>query len=258
MEHEELLTKREGKIAFLYLNRPEKFNALNISLLNKINSALKAISKDDKIRVIILTGIGDKAFAAGADISEFSEFKSKEAMELSKKGKEKVFDFIEEFSKPVIAAINGYALGGGLELALSCDIRIASNNALMGFPETSLGTIPGYGGTYRLAEIAGKGIAKEMILTCRKVSAKEALRIGLISYLTEKNELLDKATEVANQIMMNSPNAINSAIKAIIHSGRDSKKNCSEIESKYFSKCFDHPEFKKGVSAFLNKQKPNF
>ena len=258
MEHEELLTKRKGKIAFLYLNRPEKFNALNISLLNKINSALKAISKDDKIRVIILTGIGEKAFAAGADISEFSEFKSKEAMELSKKGKEKVFDFIEEFSKPVIAAINGYALGGGLELALSCDIRIASNNALMGFPETSLGTIPGYGGTYRLAEIAGKGIAKEMILTCRKISAKEALEIGLISYLTEKNELLDKATEVANQIMMNSPNAINSAIKAINYSERDSKKNCSEIESKYFSKCFDHPEFKKGVSAFLNKRKPNF
>lgn len=258
MEHEELLTKRKGKIAFLYLNRPEKFNALNISLLNKINSALKAISRDDKIRVIILTGIGEKAFAAGADISEFSEFKSKEAMELSKKGKEKVFDFIEDFSKPVIAAINGYALGGGLELALSCDIRIASNNALMGFPETSLGTIPGYGGTYRLAEIAGKGIAKEMILTCRKISAKEAIEIGLISYLTEKNELLDKATEVANQIMMNSPNAINSAIKAINYNGRDSKKNCSEIESKYFSKCFDHPEFKKGVSAFLNKQKPNF
>ena len=171
MEHEELLTKRKGKIAILYLNRPDKFNALNISLLNKINSALKAISKDDKIRVIILTGIGEKAFAAGADISEFSEFKSKEAMELSKNGKEKVFDFIEDFSKPVIAAINGYALGGGLELALSCDIRIASNNALMGFPETSLGTIPGYGGTYRLAEIAGKGIAKEMILTCRKISA---------------------------------------------------------------------------------------
>ena len=258
MEHEELLTKRKGKIAFLYLNRPEKFNALNISLLNKINSALKAISKDDKIRVIILTGIGEKAFAAGADISEFSEFKSKEAMELSKKGKEKVFDFIEDFSKPVIAAINGYALGGGLELALSCDIRIASNNALMGFPETSLGTIPGYGGTYRLAEIAGKGIAKEMILTCRKISAKEALEIGLISHLTEKNELLDKAIEVANQIIVNSPNAINSAIKTINQSGRESKKSCSEIESKYFSKCFDHPEFKKGVSAFLNKQKPNF
>ncbi|MFL2591499.1 MAG: enoyl-CoA hydratase/isomerase family protein [Flavobacteriaceae bacterium] len=258
MEDKEILTKRKGKIAFLYLNRPEKFNALNISLLNKINSTLKTISKDDKIRVIILTGVGEKAFAAGADISEFSKFKSKEAIELSKKGKEKVFDFIEDFSKPVIAAINGYALGGGLELALSCDIRIASNNALMGFPETSLGTIPGYGGTYRLAEIAGKGIAKEMILTCRKISAKEALEIGLISYLTEKKELLDKATEVANQIMMNSPNAINSAIKAINYGGRDNKKNCSEIESKYFSKCFDHPEFKKGVSAFLNKQKPNF
>ena len=258
MEHEELLTKRKGKIAFLYLNRPEKFNALNISLLNKINSALKAISKDDKIRVIILTGIGEKAFAAGADISEFSEFKSKEAMELSKKGKEKVFDFIEDFSKPVIAAINGYALGGGLELALSCDIRIASKNALMGFPEASLGTIPGYGGTYRLAEIAGKGIAKEMILTSRKISAKEALEIGLISQLTEENELLDKAIEVANQIILNSPNAINSAIKTINHSGRESKKSCSDIESKHFSKCFDHPEFKKGVNAFLNKQKPNF
>ncbi len=258
MEHKEIFTERKGKIAILYLNRPEKFNALNISLLNKINSTLKAISKDDKIRAIILTGIGEKAFAAGADISEFSEFKSKEAMQLSKKGKEKVFDFIEDFSKPIIAAINGYALGGGLELALSCDIRIASKNALMGFPETSLGTIPGYGGTYRLAEIAGKGIAKEMILTCRKISAKEALDIGLISYLTEKNELLDIATEVANKIIVNSPNAIVSAIKAINYSGRDSKKTCSEIESKYFSKCFDHPEFKKGVDAFLNKQKPNF
>ena len=142
MEHEELLTKRKGKIAFLYLNRPGKFNALNISLLNKINSVLKAISKDDKIRVIILTGIGEKAFAAGADISEFSEFKSKEAMELSKNGKEKVFDFIEDFSKPVIAAINGYALGGGLELALSCDIRIASDNALMGFLRHLWGLFP--------------------------------------------------------------------------------------------------------------------
>ena len=258
MEDKELLTERKGKITFLYLNRPEKFNALNISLLSKINSTLKAISKDDKVRAIILTGIGEKAFAAGADISEFSEFKSKEAMELSKNGKEKVFDFIENFSKPVIAAINGYALGGGLELALSCDIRIASNNALMGFPETSLGTIPGYGGTYRLAEIVGKGIAKEMILTCRKISAKEALDIGLISHLTKKNELLDKATEVANQIIVNSPNAINSAIKAINYSVRGSNKNCSEIESNYFSKCFDHPEFKKGVDAFLNKQKPNF
>ena len=258
MENKELLTERKGKITFLYLNRPEKFNALNISLLSKINSTLKAISKDDKVRAIILTGIGEKAFAAGADISEFSEFKSKEAMELSKNGKEKVFDFIEDFSKPIIAAINGYALGGGLELALSCDIRIASNDSLMGFPETSLGTIPGYGGTYRLAEIVGKGIAKEMILTCRKISAKEALDIGLISHLTKKNELLDKATEVANEIIVNSPNAINSAIKAINYSGRESKKTCSEVESKYFSKCFAHSEFKKGVSAFLNKQKPNF
>ena len=258
MENKELLIERKGKITFLYLNRPEKFNALNISLLSKINSTLKAISKDDKVRAIILTGIGEKAFAAGADISEFSEFKSKEAMELSKNGKEKVFDFIEDFSKPIIAAINGYALGGGLELALSCDIRIASNNPLMGFPETSLGTIPGYGGTYRLAEIVGKGIAKEMILTCRKISAKEALDIGLISHLTKKNELLDKATEVANEIIVNSPNAINSAIKAINYSGRESKKTCSEVESKYFSKCFAHSEFKKGVSAFLNKQKPNF
>jgi enoyl-CoA hydratase len=258
MENKELLIERKGKITFLYLNRPEKFNALNISLLSKINSTLKAISKDDKVRAIILTGIGEKAFAAGADISEFSEFKSKEAMELSKNGKEKVFDFIEDFSKPIIAAINGYALGGGLELALSCDIRIASNNSLMGFPETSLGTIPGYGGTYRLAEIVGKGIAKEMILTCRKISAKEALDIGLISHLTKKNELLDKATEVANEIIVNSPNAINSAIKAINYSGRESKKTCSEVESKYFSKCFAHSEFKKGVSAFLNKQKPNF
>ena len=258
MEDEELLIERKDKIAFLHINRPEKFNALNISLLNKINITLKTISKDDKIRVIILTGIGEKAFAAGADILEFSEFKSKGAMELSKNGKEKVFDFIEDFSKPIIVAINGYALGGGLELALSCDIRIASDNALMGFPETSLGTIPGYGGTYRLAEIVGKGIAKEMILTCRKISAKEALEIGLISYLTKKNELLDKATEVANQIMANSPNATSSAIKVINYSGRENKKNLSEIESKYFSKCFDHPDFKKGVSAFLNKQKPGF
>ena len=258
MEDKEILTKRKGKIAFIYLNRPEKFNALNISLLNRINSTLRAISIDDKIRAIILTGIGEKAFAAGADISEFSELKSNEAMELSENGKEKVFDFIEDFSKPVIAAINGYALGGGLELALSCDIRIASDNALMGFPETSLGTIPGYGGTYRLAEIVGKGIAKEMILTCRKINAQEALNIGLISHLTKKNELLGKATEVANQIIMNSPNAINSAIKAINSGGREIKKTSSEVESKYFSKCFDHPEFKKGVSAFLNKQKPNF
>ena len=258
MENKELLTERKGKITFLYLNRPEKFNALNISLLSKINSTLKAISKDDKVRAIILTGIGEKAFAAGADISEFSEFKSKEAMELSKNGKEKVFDFIEDFSKPIIAAINGYALGGGLELALSCDIRIASNNPLMGFPETSLGTIPGYGGTYRLAEIVGKGIAKEMILTCRKISAKEALEIGLISYITQKNQLLDKATEVANQIIVNSPNALNSAIKAINYGGGHSKKNCSDIESEYFSKCFDHPDFKKGVNSFLNKQKPNY
>lgn len=255
MEYHELLFEQHDKTAWISLHRPKKLNALNRALLAELHHLLSALKTDPDIRVIVLTGSGDKAFVAGADIAEFADFDAEQGTTLAQQGQAEVFDFIAQMPKPVIAAINGYALGGGLELALACHIRLASSNARMGLPETSLGVIPGYGGTQRLAQLIGRGRATELILTCRMMPAQEALQTGLVSQVVSPEELLSTAAQLAAQIQNNSPNALDRALQAI-RSGYDEKGYAQEIH--HFGQCFGHPEFIEGTSAFLAKRKANF
>jgi enoyl-CoA hydratase len=209
------------------------------------------------VRLIVLTGSGEKAFVAGADIAEFSEFGPVEGRALAQKGQDDVFTFIEQMNKPVIAAINGFALGGGLELAMSCHIRIASANAKMGLPETSLGVIPGYGGTQRLAQIIGKGRAMELILSCQMLPADQALNFGLVTQVVSQEELLPAAAALAQKILKNSPFAIGQAIQAV-NAAYEEGLNGFEAEVNGFGTCFGSEDFKEGTQAFLEKRKANF
>ena len=211
---------------------------------------------DSSVKVIVLTGNGDKAFVAGADISEFSNFKSHQAAALIAHGNQVLFDFIEQLEKPVIAAINGYALGGGLELAMSCHLRIAAQHAKMGLPEVSLGLIPGYGGTQRLPALIGKGKAMEMILTGDMIGAEKALQIGLVNQVVPREELLEEALSLAERMMKNAPNSLKNAITAI--NAADGTSKGFQEEAIQFSNCFVNCDFKEGVSAFLEKRKPEF
>jgi enoyl-CoA hydratase len=204
-----------------------------------------------------LTGSGEKAFVAGADIAEFSEFGPVEGRALAQKGQDAVFTFIEQMNKPVIAAINGFALGGGLELAMSCHMRIASANAKMGLPETSLGVIPGYGGTQRLAQIIGKGRAMELILSCQMLAADQALDFGLVTQVVPQEELLLAAAALAQKILKNSPFAIGQAIQAV-NAAYEEGLNGFEAEVNGFGACFGSEDFKEGTQAFLEKRKANF
>ena len=219
--------------------------------------ALKAANEDATIGVIILTGSGEKAFVAGADIKEFADFSIAQGGELAQNGQEILFDFIENLSKPVIAAVNGFALGGGLELAMASHIRIASTNARVGLPEVSLGVIPGYGGTQRLAQLVGRGKANELVFTAGMMNAEEALKWGLVNYVVEQSELLNKAREIAGKILNNSASAITCAIRAINANFKDGV-NGFEVEIEEFGKCFGTADFKEGTDAFLNKRKAAF
>tara|TARA_B110000444_G_scaffold198801_1_gene190007 strand:+ start:36 stop:794 length:759 start_codon:yes stop_codon:yes gene_type:complete len=250
------LVKIQDGIAWLKINREKKLNALNKALLSELNKRFKAFKADPTIKVIVLTGSGSKAFVAGADITEFSSFNKLEGRDLSQHGNEKIFNFIEKIGKPVIAAINGYALGGGLELAMSCQIRIAATHAKMGLPEVSLGIIPGYGGTQRLPQLIGKGNAMEMILTGEMIGAKRALELGLVTHVVSGEELLSKAALIAGNLLKNSPNALNKAITAVNASDQTAAGFIVEMDQ--FSNCFGTDEFKEGVKAFLEKRKPNF
>ncbi len=246
------------KISFLItINRPSKLNALNRATIKELHDAFDKAEDDEDIRVIILTGSGEKAFVAGADISEFADFNVKEGSKLAKKGQEILFDFIENLSTPVIAAVNGFALGGGLELAMACHFRIASDNAKMGLPEVSLGVIPGYGGTQRLPQLVGKGKAMEMIMTAGMISAEEALHYGLVNYVVSQDELLPMAEKIAGKITLNSPSAISAAIKAVNANFKDGV-NGFKIEIEEFGKCFGTEDFEEGTTAFLEKRKANF
>jgi enoyl-CoA hydratase len=209
------------------------------------------------IRVIILTGSGEKAFVAGADIKEFASFSVEEGKNLASQGQDLLFSFIENMSRPVIAAINGFALGGGLELAMSSHIRIASSNAKMGLPEVSLGVIPGYGGTQRLAQLVGRGKANEMVFSAGMISASDALQWGLVNYVVESSELLIKAEEIAQKICNNSGSAIAAAIRAVNANFTDGT-NGYDVEIDEFGKCFGTKDFKEGTSAFMEKRKANF
>lgn len=255
MNYENIIVHTEDHIAVITINRPQSLNALNAQTISELSSAFDALHGEKEIRVVILTGSGEKSFVAGADIKEFSNFGSLEAEELSRSGHEKLFDKIENFSRPVIAAVNGFALGGGLELAMACHIRYASDNAKLGLPEVTLGLIPGYGGTQRLPKLVGKGRANEMIFSAKMISAERAREIGLVNEVWAQEELLPKAKELAATIARNSPMAISKAIRAVNLS--DTTQGYG-AEIKFFGELFEMDDKKEGVAAFLEKRKPQF
>lgn len=257
MNFENILVEKENRIAIVTINRPSKLNALNKVTINELHEALKGLADDNEIRVIILTGSGEKAFVAGADISEFANFDSSQGAELAAKGQELLFNFIQNLPKPVIAAVNGFALGGGLELAMSAHFRVASDNAKMGLPEVTLGVIPGYGGTQRLPQLIGRGRAMEMILTAQMIDAQKALAYGLVNEVVSQQELLSYAKSIAEKICKNSPNAIKEAIQAVNANFEDGV-NGYKVEINNFGNCFGTSEFIEGTTAFLEKRKANF
>lgn len=257
MSYDNIYIDKEDQIATLVIDRPKKLNALNRETLEEIHQAFNDIQEDPDTRVIILTGSGEKAFVAGADISEFAHYSREEGRELSASGQRKVFDKIAHFPKPVIAAVNGFALGGGLELAMAAHFRLASENAKLGLPETSLGLIPGYGGTQRLTQLVGKGLAMEMIMTAGMIKATKALDYGLVNHVVPLEELMDQTLKIADKILMNSTVALTKAIAAInAYEDKSINGYVREIES--FGKSFETSDFKEGTTAFLKKRKANF
>ncbi len=257
MSFENIKFEENDGIAYITIDRPTKLNALNKATIQELHEAFEAAQEDGDIKVIILTGIGEKAFVAGADISEFSDFSKEEGKQLAAQGQEKLFDFVANFPKPVIAAVNGFALGGGLELAMAAHFRIASDNAKMGLPEVSLGVIPGYGGTQRLPQLVGKGRAMEMIMTAGMIDARQALEYNLVNHVTTQEELIPFAEKTAGKIMKNSMVAISGAIKAI-NANFEAGRNGFEVEIEEFGRSFGTEDFKEGTSAFLHKRKANF
>lgn len=257
MSYTNILTEQNEGILELTINRPDKLNAINKLTINEIGNAMVKAEANPEIIVIILTGKGEKAFVAGADISEFAHFDIEDGNKLSEEGQNVLFDIVANLNKPVIAAVNGFALGGGLELAMSCHVRIASDNARMGLPEVSLGVIPGYGGTQRLSHLAGKGKAMEMILTAGMIDAAEAFRIGLVNLVVPQVELMDTCRKMAGKMMRNSPMAMAAAIRSV-NAGFSDGVNGFKIEIDEFGKCFGTPEFVEGTTAFLEKRKANF
>lgn len=257
MNYENLLVSQEDRVQTITINRPNQLNALNKATIQELHDALKAANEDENVRVVILTGSGEKAFVAGADIKEFANFNVQQGQELAANGQELLFTFIENMTTPVIAAVNGFALGGGLELAMASHIRVASDNAKVGLPEVSLGVIPGYGGTQRLAQLVGRGKAMEMVTTAGMIGAEEAKEWGLINHVTSLEELLPLANKIASKICANSGIAIRSAIKAINANYVDGL-NGYNVEVTEFGNCFGTDEFKEGTTAFLEKRKPNF
>ena len=250
------LTVDEG-IATLVINRPKQLNALNKQTLAEISEAFESMRNDDGVNVVIITGSGEKAFVAGADIKEFANFSGVQGSELAKTGHMTVFNVIEEFSKPVIAAINGFALGGGLELAMAAHVRIASDNARMGLPETSLGVIPGYGGTQRLPQLIGKGRALEMIFSAKMIDAATALNYGLVNAVVPQEALQATAENMALGFMKNSIVAMGYAVEAV-NAGMLEGAIGYDVEVQAFGDCFETADFKEGTKAFLEKRKPEF
>ena len=257
MNFENILSTSNQGVATITINRPSKLNALNKATIEELHQAFKAADQDKDIKVIVVTGSGEKAFVAGADISEFANFDVENGGKLAAKGQEILFDFVQNLSTPVIAAVNGFALGGGLELAMSAHFRIASDNAKMGLPEVSLGVIPGYGGTQRLPQLIGKGRAMEMIMTAGMIDAQTALSYGLVNHVVTQEELLPLAEKIAGKIIKNSSVAIAKAIDAINANYKDGI-NGFEVEVKHFGDCFGTEDFKEGTTAFLEKRKADF
>lgn len=254
---ENILLEIDGALATLTVNRPKQLNALNTATINELSEALDQLRADKNIRAIVLTGAGEKAFVAGADIKEFAHFSVEEGQRLSAEGHQKLFNKVEKMNKPVIAAVNGYALGGGLELAMSAHLRVASTEARLGLPEVSLGVIPGYGGTQRLTRLVGMGKALEMICTAGMIKADEALQWGLVNHVVAPEELLDTARKIAGKIALQSPTAIGFALDAV-RAGFEPGGDGLQAEIEAFGACFGTDDFKEGTTAFLEKRKPTF
>jgi enoyl-CoA hydratase len=246
----------EDHILILTINRPAQMNALSIQTINELNSAFKEAIDNDDVKGIIVTGEGDKAFVAGADIKEVSELNEVNSRKFSENGQE-VFSNIESCEKPVIAAINGFALGGGCELAMACHIRVASENARFGQPEVKLGIIPAYGGTQRLTQLIGKGKALEIMLTGEMITAQEALNLGLVNYVVSSGELMTKTRNLLNKILDQAPIAVANIIHCA-NAANTSEANGYQTEANSFMNCCRTEDFKEGTSAFLEKREPVF
>lgn len=247
---------KKDKVTVVTINRPQALNALNTAVLNDLEKFFKSIKEDKTCRVVILTGSGDKAFVAGADIKEISTLNKKTSQEFAIKG-QSVFSMIESLPQVVIGAINGFTLGGGLELALSCDFLVAVPTSKFGLPEVGLGLLPGFGGTQRLSRLVGLSKAREMIFTGKHIAADEALKVGLVNQVVEGSPV-EAAQQIANKILTNGPNAIAHAKRAI-NTGFDLELSKGlQIEAEQFSQLFDTPEQKEGIAAFIEKRKPVF
>ena len=257
MKFNNILSETTKGLTTITINRTSKLNALNKETINELHQAFKIAEEDRITKVIIITGSGEKAFVAGADISEFADFSIAEGKNLAAKGQALLFDFVANLATPVIAAVNGFALGGGLELAMAAHFRIASDNAKMGLPEVSLGVIPGYGGTQRLPQLIGKGRAMEMIMTAGMIDAKTGHNYGLVNHVTTQEELMEFTQKIASKIMRNSSVAIASAIAAI-NAGFEDGENGFDAEVTQFCICFGTADFKEGTTAFLEKRRADF
>jgi enoyl-CoA hydratase len=257
MELTNLLLEVKDKIAIITINRPDKLNALNNDTLLELRSVFKELRGRDDVYVVILTGSGEKAFVAGADIKELNQLDVLSAKKFAERGQD-IFNSIENMNKPVIAAVNGFALGGGCELALACHIRLASENVKFGQPEVNLGIIPGYGGTQRLSRLINSGRAMEYILTADMIDANEALRIGLVNRVYSQAELMSRAIEMAQKISSKGQQAVRFAIKAVNAASQISAKEGQNYEASLFALCCGTEDFKEGTSAFLEKRKPEF
>ncbi|BDR68167.1 short-chain-enoyl-CoA hydratase [Clostridium tetani] len=253
MDFKNLILEKDGKIAVLTINRPDALNALNSELLKELDYAIDYLAEDDEVLAVVLTGAG-KAFVAGADIGEMKDLTVSEGRKFGVLGN-RVFRKLETLEKPVIAAVNGFALGGGCEISMACDIRIASEKAKFGQPEVGLGITPGFGGTQRLPRLVGPAVAKELIYTADIIGAEEALRIGLVNKIVEKDELLDKAKEMANKIANNAPIAIKLCKSAINRGVQCDIDTGIAFEAEVFGECFSTEDQKEGMTAFLEKRK---
>ena len=252
-----ILKEINKQIAWVTINRPEVLNAMNESVLTELVSSIQSCIDDTSVGVIILTGAGDKAFVAGADIKNMQSMEPGDALEFGKSGQQMTLT-IENSPKPVIAAVNGFALGGGCEISLACHIRVASETATFGQPEVQLGILPGWGGTQRLPRLVGMGIANEIITTGRMVSASEAKEIGLVNHVVPAELLNEKCEKIANQILKNGPNAIAKSLECIREGVGRSTKEGLVIEVENFSKLFGTDESTEGLTAFIEKRSPNF
>ena len=252
-----LIVQTEDRICTITINRPDKLNALNKTVIEELSAAIDEVNKNPDIRSAIITGSGQKAFVAGADISEFTSLGASQGKALAQKGQDLVFSKIEQSSKPIIAAVNGFALGGGCELAMSCHFRVASDNAKFGQPEVNLGLIPGYGGTQRLVQLIGKGRAMELLITGNMLDASTALQYGLVNHVVPQEELLNKTKAILAIINSKAPLAVAACIKAA-NAVFDETKNGLALEIDLFGQLFETADAKEGTAAFLEKRKANF